>query len=85
MTWENNNVYGASTQYYNDTDQTGSNGNISQDPMFADEANDDFTLVWGSTCIDAGQDVSGWGVDTDLNGDTREQGLDVDMGAIESY
>ncbi len=47
-----NDVYGQGNgNYIGDlTDQTGLHGNISSDPLFAD----DYHLAWGSPCIDAG-------------------------------
>jgi hypothetical protein len=54
-------------------------GCIDADPMFADA---DGRLLDGSPCIDAGDD-SVVTVTTDLDGNTRIQGLCVDMGAFE--
>src|SRR5262249_32650442 len=53
------NVFGQSGNAYAGdlADQTGLNGNISADPLFADPNTGDFTLRPGSPCIDAG--VSG--------------------------
>ncbi len=85
-TFENNNAYdGSDTSLYAGvSEQTGSNDNISQDPRFTDETGDDFSLVWGSLCIDHGQDVSAY-ITTDYYGTSRPQGLGWDLGAIESY
>ena len=49
-------------------DPTGSNGNISEDPMFTDAEGGDFSLLPSSPCIDSGQ-----GQDSD--------GSQADMGA----
>ena len=46
-------------------------GNISIDPLFTDSANGDFTLQWGSPCIDAG----------DPNAPYDPDGTIADMGA----
>jgi len=80
-TWENNNVYGGSG--YNGQSQTGTNGNIAQDPGFAYPGTDDFTLSWGSLCADTGGDVSGYGVTTDYDATARLQGPGTDIGALE--
>jgi hypothetical protein len=63
-------------------DPTGTNGNISVDPML-EAAPDDLRLRAGSPCIDAGDDsvlVDGW---TDLDGAARIVGAAVDIGAYE--
>ncbi len=85
VTWTHNDVYDSDGDHYDGDDPTGTDGNISQDPQFTDAAGEDFSLVWGSLCIDAGTSVSGYSLAEDFEGDTREQGLGVDMGAIESY
>lgn len=67
------------------------------DPMFADEANDDFRLLAGSPLIDAGDfnllpldayDIDGDGnlterIPLDLDGMSREFGVNVDIGPYE--
>jgi len=57
--YTNNNVY-ATTDYTNfpGGDQTGTNDNISVDPLFTAAATYDFTLQSGSPMIDAGVNVS---------------------------
>ncbi|MBW2254752.1 MAG: hypothetical protein JRI25_09175, partial [Deltaproteobacteria bacterium] len=82
ITWHNNNLYGAPTQYSN-YDQTGTNGNLSQPPVFTDETNDEFTLVWGSWCIDNGLDTTSYGVIDDYVGVLRPFGPGYDIGAYE--
>lgn len=47
-------------------------GNITDDPMFVEPAFDDFNLVWGSPCIDAGDPAS----------PPDPDGTVVDMGAL---
>lgn len=54
-------------------------GNIYADPLFADA---DLRLSAGSPCIDAG-DKSAVLVATDLDGNPRIVGLEIDMGAYE--
>jgi len=57
--WTNNDVF-ADTDYINfpGGDPTGSNGNISVDPLLTNPANADFTLTSASPAIGAGVDVS---------------------------
>jgi SprB repeat len=57
-----------------------------QDPLFADTAAGDFTLLPCSPAIDAGDNaiVDSLGITTDLAGNPRIQGGTVDMGAYES-
>jgi hypothetical protein len=50
-----NDVFGQDQNYAGDIDdQTGINGNISQDPLFLDPSAGDYRLTDGSPCIDAG-------------------------------
>jgi parallel beta-helix repeat protein len=60
-----------------------SNNLIAQDPLFADASSGDFHLSPGSPAIDAGLDVSGWGVTTDFDGTARPQQSGFDIGAFE--
>ncbi len=84
-----NNVYGNSVQesqtdYDGTADATGSDGNLSADPMLANREIGDVHLQPGSPCLDAGNaaDVgAGW---TDMDGQARVQGGGVDIGADES-
>ena len=56
-------------------------GNISDDPLFVDADNGDFSLQSGSPCIDTGTpDVA---PDEDILGVARPQGGGYDMGAYE--
>lgn len=64
---------------------TGTQGNISADPLFLDIENENFRLSDDSPCIDAGAPL----VDlvlgsTDLDGSLRSHGLGIDMGAYEN-
>jgi hypothetical protein len=60
-------------------------GNINQDPMFADSIKNPFALSEGSPCIDKGiPDTTGLNLDTiDIIGNQRIWGARVDMGAYE--
>jgi hypothetical protein len=52
ITWRYNDVFPAS--FLNMADPTGSNGNLSSDPLFVDVVAGDFHLTPGSVCINAG-------------------------------
>lgn len=79
-----NDVYGNTTaNYSNTTDVTGTGGNISADPLFANAATGDFHLTSGSPCIDAGDDGLVTAAELDMGGTPRISGLHVDMGAFE--
>jgi len=52
--FENNLVFGNQTDYSGINDQTGLNGNLSLDPVFADPTNNDYRLLSTSPGIDAG-------------------------------
>lgn len=59
-------------------------GNISSDPLFLDQAAENYRLAYGSPCVDAGTtDLTPVG-DVDLDGHPRVFGGGVDMGAYES-
>jgi hypothetical protein len=49
-----NDVYGHDNNYEGISDQTGNNGNISNDPLFANPAAGDYYLTASSPCRDAG-------------------------------
>ncbi len=69
---------------YTDIDQAGyagSNGNLNEDPMFADPANGNYRLHDGSPCLNTGTDVNA--PEDDLDGTPRPQGDGFDMGAYE--
>ena len=62
----------------------GSNGNITNNPLFVNRAVGDFRLQPRSPCADAGV-VAGWTrADVDLDGKPRWSGPTVDMGAYEA-
>lgn len=50
---------------------------------FVDPANNDFHILAGSPAIDKGQDVSGYGVNRDFDGEARPYGAAFDAGADE--
>ncbi len=60
----------------------GANGNITNAPLFVDEANDNYHLLSGSPCINAGMN-SYVTTGVDLDGNPRISDAIVDMGAYE--
>lgn len=85
--FENNLVFG-NTLDYGIADQTGTNGNISVDPLFVDEAGNDYQLQTGSPAIDTGSATSA--PTDDFNGTARPLngdgllGAEHDIGAFEA-
>ena len=61
-------------------------GNINSNPLFADPANDNYTLQLGSPAIDAGHpDLDGDGSDYTTDTDDQDpDGTRMDMGAFPS-
>jgi parallel beta-helix repeat protein len=89
ITLQNCDVYGNSvmasnTDYVGFPNATGSYGNISGDPSFANFSIGDFHLEPGSPCVDAGLTAAVLAGVPDIDGNARVQGLAVDIGAIES-
>ncbi|MEZ4990171.1 MAG: choice-of-anchor Q domain-containing protein [Saprospiraceae bacterium] len=62
----------------------GVDGNLQQDPDFADAANGNFYLKDCSPALDAGDNLAVSGVNTDLVGTDRILNGTVDMGALEN-
>lgn len=56
--WQNNLVAGNGMDYKTISSQTGTKGNISNDPLFVDAANNNFRLRRESPAIDAGTNMS---------------------------
>jgi len=74
-------VFGNGTNYLRMPDLTGTNGNISADPLLV--AANDFHLGAGSPCIDAGTNGVVSAGALDLDGQMRIVGASVDIGADE--
>ncbi|MBN2703262.1 MAG: PKD domain-containing protein [Pontiellaceae bacterium] len=80
-----NDLYGITARYSCSPDVTdGSNGNMTNAPVFVDAANGDYRLAAGSRCIDAGSNRYVVG-SLDLDSMPRILGGVVDMGAYEYY
>jgi len=80
----NNCVFGnGSANYDGLPDPTGTEGNLSVDPLFLD-ATADFHLRPGSPCIDAGDDLSSDPRWLDVDEQARIQGAHLDIGADEA-
>lgn len=85
IAWGNTNggFCGSTVMTYSDSqDGQGGTGNINADPRFVDPTND-FRLLRGSPCINAGLTAGGMSLDLDLEGNPRIIGKIVDMGAYE--
>ena len=80
--WENNLVFGNATDYLGTSNQTGSHGNLSADPLFVDVSTLNYRLRAGSPAIDAGSAAGAPAVDFD--GAPRPRGAGVDIGAFEA-
>lgn len=86
-TWTNNLVYANTPNYSGIADRTGSDGNLSADPLLAAPAAADFHLQAGSPAIDAGSLLGAPATDFDGNARPRDGNGDgtalVDIGAFE--
>lgn len=72
--------------YYAGTNRTGVDGNISQDPLFVDGANNDYRLRDVSPCINAGDpNVQPAVSEFDFYGNARLYAKRVDVGAAEYF
>ena len=80
-----NNVWGNSPGNYMElSEQTGTNGNISENPLFVDAQAKDFHLQLDSPCIDAGDpDYVPYPWQLDIDGDNAVMGEQIDIGADE--
>ena len=80
-----NDVWGNSPGNYMEvSEQTGNNGNISEDPLFVDAQAKDFHLKLDSPCIDAGDpDYAPYPWQRDIDGDNASMGEQIDIGADE--
>ena len=84
VSFRNNDVYGNTPVNYGPiTNPTGTNGNISQYPLFVNRVGGDYRLLSGSPCIDAGSDAYVAAGGMDLDGRPRILGAHVDIGAYE--
>jgi len=80
-----NNVWGnIGGNYPQISDQTGINGNISENPLFVDAQAKDFHLQLDSPCIDAGDpDYVPFPWQLDIDGENAVMGEQIDIGADE--
>jgi Periplasmic copper-binding protein (NosD)/Abnormal spindle-like microcephaly-assoc'd, ASPM-SPD-2-Hydin len=84
-TMDNNDVFALNSAAYGGAcqDQTGSNGNISSDPLFVDLLGDNFHIQSGSPAVNAGTNSAPDEPSTDMDGDARTIGGTIDIGADE--
>lgn len=82
----NNDVFAASNSSYTGScpDPTGTNGNISADPLFVDLLSDDYLIQPGSPAANAGINSAPGEPTTDFVGNPRVLDGTIDMGADES-
>jgi beta propeller repeat protein/parallel beta-helix repeat protein len=80
-----NDVWGnVGGNYQQISDQTGINGNISEDPLLVDARAKDFHLQMDSPCIDAGDpDYVPFPWQLDIDGENAAMGEQIDIGADE--
>ncbi len=79
-----NRVHAFGADYRGLPDQTGRNGNLSQDPQLASARFGNLHLQPASPCRDAGKDLGSAMGTIDIDGEPRVQGAAVDIGADES-
>ncbi len=81
----NNDVFSASTPTYTSQcpDPTGTNGNLSVDPVFADQLSDNYHLQSSSPVIGVGTTSAAGEPKIDFDGDPRLTGTNIDIGADE--
>jgi parallel beta-helix repeat protein len=79
-----NTLQGVSTNYENISDATGTNGNISADPKFANDRIGDYHIQPDSPCVNAGSSAAVGTEWKDIDGQLRITGASVDIGADEA-
>jgi hypothetical protein len=82
---DNNDVFALNSAAYGGacSDQTGSNGNISLDPLFVDLLGDNFHVQPESPAVNAGANSAPDEPSSDMDGDARTIGGTIDIGADE--
>lgn len=82
VTVSNNDVFGNTAGNWQNADPTGSNWNISEDPLFADEGSDNYRIIPGSPGENTGGNPLVIG-NVDLDNQARIRNGAVDIGAYE--
>jgi parallel beta-helix repeat protein len=91
--WDcNDDLYDCNATYSCIEDSNSGTGNISSDPNFVDDANDDYHLDCDSPCFDAGDPNGSYDDETDIDNASRRTNINgeieassiVDMGADEA-
>jgi hypothetical protein len=83
--WNNgDDLFGCNATYSCISDGDPGSGNISSDPNFVDPNDRDYHLQPGSPCVDAGNAGASY-FGTDIDGDERIIGGEVDLGADEVF
>lgn len=82
-TFTHNDVFGNTQGDYSGYTPPTDMGNISQDPLIADQDRWDYHILAGSPCVDAGDDSYVFLGETDRDGNPRRQGAHTDIGAYE--
>lgn len=91
LTWQHNLVFGNDVDFEHMDDPTGTDGNVSADPLLRGLSVADYHVGAGSPAIDAGFDAPDVGQDPDFYGVARvfdgngDGGPQVDIGAIEFH